>query len=675
MTVTVTHVTPAPTDSRHNSGRLGARRARLIAILLATALVLTNVALLLVWRHLSGGSLLSRDPAATRGAVVSAAGADGAVLTSTGNQLRLSDSNGRSSATATEASAVNALAYDASTGHFLTGTALGVVQILDGKLRPLTAVRTGDSVVGLAAARDGEVAVAHGSGAFSSNYRVDVYDPTLRTRLGSHQASFTITAVTVLGDTVAYGTINSRVGTALLKGSTAGTETTLTQPITSMASDATNKRVLVGDKTGSVTVVSAAGATLGSVNVSAVPITALAADASSGWIVAGDDRGKVTVLDDAGAQVISRTVAGGTIIGVNPGASGAIDVVPQNGNITVVHLDRARSSAQAATVRTWWIVADVVLGLALIAAVLLIRSRNRRTLAITGRRAWSGRMGYLFVLPAMVLVGVFSLYPAISAFYYSFTDYSLRAASQWTGLANFRTLFLHDVYFRKGLVNMAIVIVTSVIKNFTVPLLAAELVYWLRSKVHQYVFRTVFVLSAVVPGLVITLLWGQIYAPDGGLNNLLSGLGLGSLRHVWLGDSGTALWAIIGAGFPYLTAFAFLIYLGGLLTISPELHDAVSIDGGTLWQRFRHVDLPHLVPQFRILGFFSLVGSIDSFVSIFVLTNGGPGYSTYVPALQMYQRIGTGDLGYSSAIGLVLFLGIFVLTMIGMRLTRSRVAT
>lgn len=648
----------------------GQRRARLVAGILAVALLVVNVVLFLAWRHLNAGKLLSTRSMAVSNALESVTGPGGQVLTTTtGNRLLLTDSAGRTIASAHEQSAINALAYDGATRRYLVGTALGEVQLFDPTLKKVSSITTGDTVVAIAAAATGDVAVAHGAGAFSSNYRTDVYDPTLRTRLGSHQASFTISALAVLDGSIVYGTVNSQLGVAPLPGSAPGTETTLTQPITALATDPRRHRIVVGDKSGNVAVT---GAVLGTINVSGFPITAVSTDASSGWIVTGDNQGSVTVLDDSGAQIVTRKVTSGPIIAVQPGIAGTIEAIPQNGTPTVVHLKNARSSAEASTLSTWWVVADIVLGLALATALLLLRARVRRAVVVTRRRAWSGRSGYLFVLPAIALVGGFSLYPALSAFYYSFTDFSLRAPSQWIGIQNFRTLLLHDVYFRKGIVNMGIVIGTSLIKTFTVPLLAAELVYWLRNRVHQYVFRTVFVLSAVVPGLVITLLWRQIYAPDGGLlNNLLNSVGLSSWTHAWLGDSSTALWAIIGAGFPYLPAFSFLIFLGGMLTISGELHDALAIDGGSRWQRFWHVDLPHLRPQFRILGFFALVGSIESFVSIFVLTNGGPGYSTYVPALQMYQRIGTGDLGYSAAIGVVLFIGIFILAMIGMRLTRS----
>jgi raffinose/stachyose/melibiose transport system permease protein len=284
---------------------------------------------------------------------------------------------------------------------------------------------------------------------------------------------------------------------------------------------------------------------------------------------------------------------------------------------------------------------------------------------------WRGRLGYLLVGPAVVIVAALTFYPALSALYYSFTDFNLSTVSQWVGLDNYRSIFGSDRYFWIGVKNMAIVVAASVLKTVSVPLLAAELVFWLRNAIHQYVFRTLFVLSAVVPTLVITLLWKQVFDPYGLINSLLSAVGLRGWQHAWLGDEATALWSVIGAGFPYLTAFPFLIFLGGLLTINRDIYESAAIDGAGRWRRFVHVDLAHLRPQFRIVAFLALTGSVENFASIFLLTNGGPGTATYVPALEMYSRIGSGDLGYASAIGVILFAVIVAATMFILRFRRS----
>jgi raffinose/stachyose/melibiose transport system permease protein len=281
-------------------------------------------------------------------------------------------------------------------------------------------------------------------------------------------------------------------------------------------------------------------------------------------------------------------------------------------------------------------------------------------------------LAYTFLLPALGLVLFFSYYPAGMAFYYSLTNFSLRSVTEFVGLRNYADVLMEDRYFRTGVVNMVIIVVTSVLKTVSVPLLAAELVFWLRNAPHQYVYRTLFVLPAVVPDLVFTLMWRQVYDPYTGLlNRLLGSVGLSEWQRAWLGDEGTALWAVIGVGFPFIGAFAFLIFLGGLLSINRDYFDAARVDGAGRWARFRHIDVPLLLPQFRILLFFAITGTVQGFAAIFVLTRGGPGTATYVPALQMYRRIGEGDFGYASAVGVVLFVVILALTFVVLRFRRQ----
>jgi ABC-type sugar transport system permease subunit len=125
------------------------------------------------------------------------------------------------------------------------------------------------------------------------------------------------------------------------------------------------------------------------------------------------------------------------------------------------------------------------------------------------------------------------------------------------------------------------------------------------------------------------------------------------------------------AGFPWIGAFAFLVYFGGLINISKELYDAAKIDGASAWTRFWRMELPLLKPQLRILLFFSYLGSIQSYASIYVYTRGGPGFATYVPGLQMYLTISDeGNYGYASALGVVLFIIVFAGTVMNFRFNR-----
>jgi raffinose/stachyose/melibiose transport system permease protein len=146
-------------------------------------------------------------------------------------------------------------------------------------------------------------------------------------------------------------------------------------------------------------------------------------------------------------------------------------------------------------------------------------------------------------------------------------------------------------------------------------------------------------------------------------NQALELVGRQDWTRAWLGESRTALLAIAGIGFPWAGGLALLIYLAGLTQISADVWDASALDGATGWRRVLHVDLPLLRPQIHLLATLTVIGTLQDFGSILILTAGGPGLATHVPALHMYfQAFRFGHFGYAAAIGLALFLVIFTLS-------------
>ena len=156
---------------------------------------------------------------------------------------------------------------------------------------------------------------------------------------------------------------------------------------------------------------------------------------------------------------------------------------------------------------------------------------------------------------------------------------------------------------------MLLILVTSLIKVFTVPMMIAELIFWLRWSRAKYIMRVAFIIPSIVPGVVGILLWKQIYDPQIGLiNEVLKAIGLGYVARGWLSDAATAIWAIIFTGFPWVDIFAFLIFFGGLLNINHEIFDAAAIDGASAWKRFLNIDLQMIRPQLRLIMFFAFLG-------------------------------------------------------------------
>jgi ABC-type sugar transport system permease subunit len=211
------------------------------------------------------------------------------------------------------------------------------------------------------------------------------------------------------------------------------------------------------------------------------------------------------------------------------------------------------------------------------------------------------------------------------------------------------------------------------LKVSCVPLLVAELVFNLRSTRARYLYRMLFSLPMVVPGMVGILLWQMIYNPEIGLiNQILQAVGLSSWARPWLADSNTALASIIFMGFPWVGTIAFLIYYAGLIDIPEEIFDASRMDGATNLRRFWHIDLPLIAPQIRLMILFAYIGRMQGFQDILVMTGGGPGSATYVPALEMYfSAFRFGNFGYASSIATMLFLVILVGTILVRRQPRS----
>lgn len=550
------------------------------------------------------------------------------------------------------------------------GTAAGKLALFDGSLAPLRELQISGRIVGLEVTGKGELVVAHGTGVFSDQYFVSLYPAGAEVPTFTTQAEFTISGLELLDDQAVYGTTNARLGsvdTAAADGPVRWTAL-LDKPVTRLLGLPERNLVLVGTESGQLELLNREGARLGQVQPGRFPIRSLAYDAANRIFLVGDSRGYVYALNEGGELLFSRLLGNSDTQAVVPGMDGHWLAIPREGQWQQITPSAIRGQQQAAQlVRSWLVSNGVALGLLLIVAMAAFHATRRVV-----RRVWQGRLAYALLFPGLALIALFNYYPTATAIYYSLTNFSLRNVTEYVGLANYRQILTRDVYFRVGLGNMVIITLSSILKTITVPLLIAELIYWLRSHVHQYVFRTLFVLPTVVPGLVFTLLWQQVYDPNLGLlNQLLRFVGLGAYQRAWLGDENTALWAVIGVGFPWVDAFAFLILLGGLLNINGEYFDAAKIDGAGRWRRFRHIDLPLLVPQLRLLLFFAVTGTIQGFAGIFILTRGGPGTATYIPALQMYLRIADGDFGYASAIGVVLFAMILLTTYAILRFRRQ----
>ncbi|MEO6758335.1 MAG: PQQ-binding-like beta-propeller repeat protein [Saprospiraceae bacterium] len=288
------------------------------------------------------------------------------------------------------------------------------------------------------------------------------------------------------------------------------------------------------------------------------------------------------------------------------------------------------------------------------------------------RQMWRSRISYLLILPTLVLLLIFNYYPAGSGVYHAFTKWNPGIETRWIGLENFQSL-VNSPYFFVGIRNAATLAVAAFLK-LLIPLLVAELIFHIRNQFVGYSMRTLFVIPLVLPSVVTILLWVNIYDPNIGLlNQSLHALGLDQLARSWLGNSDTALPAIITIGFPWVSPFALLVFYGGLVSIPDELFDAAKVDGANAWTRFWRIDIPMLMGQVRLLAILAFIGSMQEFQSIFLTTGGGPGNVTYTPALELYyQATRFNNFGLASAMGAILFFVILGGTILNLRSVRSQ---
>lgn len=498
-----------------------------------------------------------------------------------------------------------------------------------------------------------------------------------------------------IADTVAiYGTENARVLVGTRNSqvhllNTDGTElwrAQLSNAVNGVDTVRNGARVVVGTETGTVALLNGANTDLiWQVQLpDRVHEVAITADGS--LIAAGLQTGEVYVLAgaDGATQQIIPGEAAIEALAITPDGK-AVLWGDRNGQAHLVdRVAAAGAFAARQRLRTSIQIGAPLVVLALLAGFVLwvrqtaaghhfwdVRAAKPRRL---GRQVWRARVSYFFLIPTLTLLLIFNYYPAFSGLYHAFTVWKPGVETRWVGLLQFEHI-LRDAYFWVGIKNAAILILTGYAKTFTMPLLVAELIFAIRNRYVQYGIRSLFVIPLVVPGVVGILLWTNIYDPNIGLlNQTLQALGLEQWTRIWLGDERTALGSIIAIGFPWVNAFALLIFYGGLISIPVELFDAAKVDGAGVWRRFWNLDLPLLLPQLKLLLILGFIGGVQEFQSIFITTGGGPGNVTYTPALELYyQAVRFNNFGLASAIGTVLFVVILLGTVFYMRYVTSAI--
>ncbi len=276
------------------------------------------------------------------------------------------------------------------------------------------------------------------------------------------------------------------------------------------------------------------------------------------------------------------------------------------------------------------------------------------------RAAW---LGWLFALPALVMYAIFELYPVITAIQYSFFNWDGIGAATPAGISNYVRVFTEPRLFSSILHSFFLIIFFTFLP-LGIALVVATIVREMRSKFFGASARVLMFLPQIIPGAAAAVAWTWMYSPNGAVNQLLNAVGLHSLTRAWLGDFTWALPSVGVIGTWLAMGLCTLLLLAGIGKIDGSLYEAAQLDGANRLQQFRAITLPGLRREIGVCVTITIISALASFDVVYMSTQGGPGYSTMVPGVQVYQLAFTENrIGQSSALAIVLSLLVLVVIL------------
>ena len=276
---------------------------------------------------------------------------------------------------------------------------------------------------------------------------------------------------------------------------------------------------------------------------------------------------------------------------------------------------------------------------------------------------------YLMLSPFLLFFALFVLYPLIQNFYYSFTNYNLGNKTDWVGLKNYKELF-SDYWFVEALKNTAVYAVFSVI-FLTVLGLFISVLLNSRSKLVK-VARTAMIIPYATSMVAVSMIWLYLLDPTTGyINKLLVELGVSNPPN-WLGELDLALPSLIFINVWQNLGYCMIIYLAGLQNIPPELYEAATVDGAGFLQKHLKITLPQIAPVTFFVFVNNCIEAFKTFEQVQIMTQGGPVTATTTVVHQIYLRaFNDFRMGYAAAMSVILFLVIFIVTLLNFRAFKS----
>lgn len=283
---------------------------------------------------------------------------------------------------------------------------------------------------------------------------------------------------------------------------------------------------------------------------------------------------------------------------------------------------------------------------------------------------WSEALtGYLFILPTFIGFTLFILYPIVESVRISFMDYSILRGSEYIGLENYIDI-LGDRRVRTVYGNTVVFTLFAVFFNAGVGLLLAVVLNRRMPVFIRNLYRSIFFFPLLVAHTYIAVIWRFLYQKDTGvINYYLGEIGIAAVP--WLSQANWAMTAIIILDVWKNTGFAMLVFLAGLQNIPHEFYESAQLDGANERQIFFRITLPLLSPTIFFILVIFMIGALQVFDTIMVLTEGGPGDATRSVVMYIFEKaFQRFDMGYAAAISMTLFAIILVLTLVQFRISR-----
>ena len=280
-------------------------------------------------------------------------------------------------------------------------------------------------------------------------------------------------------------------------------------------------------------------------------------------------------------------------------------------------------------------------------------------------------IGWLFVLPALLMYAAFVLLPLLLSIQYSFFRWDGIGPMTWVGLKNYATV-LEDPDLLGTIFNAFKLVVFFSFIPVTLGLIVASIIHRVATGRLGTIARTVLFLPQVIPLVAAGIIWGWLLSLPGLINQILNAIRLGALTRAWLGDFDWALPAVGLIGVWVLLGFCTVLLLTGITKVDPSLYESARIDGASWFTEFSRITVPLLRQEIGVCLTVTVIAALAAFDIVYVSTAGGPGNSTAVPGIQIYILAFTEQrIGLASALAVMLMVLVLIVILPIQRLSRE----